>query len=134
AAEGAQAIVEGALLARYRYDALRSVSRTTPLRELTLIVPADAVADAEEGSRRGQAFAAATMLSRDLANTPHNHLNASRLAEIAVSLGARHGFGVEAFDESALREMGIGGLLGVNAGSAEPPRMVRLTYRPAGSP
>jgi leucyl aminopeptidase len=134
AAEGAQAIVEGALLARYRYDALRSVPRTTPLRELTLIVASDALADAEEGSRRGQAFAAATMLSRDLANTPHNHLNASRLAEIAVSLGARHGFGVEAFDESALREMGIGGLLGVNAGSAEPPRMVRLTYRPAGSP
>ena len=28
--------------------------------------------------------------------------------------------------------MGCGGLLGVNAGSAEPPVMVRLTYRPAG--
>ena len=27
--------------------------------------------------------------------------------------------------------MGIGGMLGVNAGSAEPPRMIKLAYRPA---
>jgi leucyl aminopeptidase len=37
---------------------------------------------------------------------------------------------VEVFDEDQLFEMGCGGLLGVNAGSAEPPRMVKLTYRP----
>ena len=30
----------------------------------------------------------------------------------------------------ALRELGCGGLLGVNAGSAEPPQLVKLTYRP----
>ncbi len=34
------------------------------------------------------------------------------------------------FDKDALVEMGCGGLLGVNRGSAEPPRMVKLTYRP----
>ena len=27
-------------------------------------------------------------------------------------------------------EMGIGGILGVNAGSAEPPRLIKLTYSP----
>jgi leucyl aminopeptidase len=130
----AQGLVEGALLARYRYDALRSAPKTTALRELTLVVGPEAVAAAEEGVRRGQAFATAAMIARDLANTPHNHLSASRLADIAMALGAEHRFEVEVFDEEALREMGIGGLLGVNAGSAEPPRMVRLTYRPTGSP
>ena len=34
------------------------------------------------------------------------------------------------FDKDALVELGCGGLLGVNQGSAEPPRMVKLTYRP----
>jgi leucyl aminopeptidase len=34
----------------------------------------------------------------------------------------------------ALVEMGCGGLLGVNAGSGEPARMVKLTYRPEGEP
>jgi leucyl aminopeptidase len=30
--------------------------------------------------------------------------------------------------------MGCGGLLGVNQGSSEPPRMIKLTYRPEGEP
>ena len=64
-------------------------------------------AAAAEGARRGQVFATATMLARDLANTPHNHLSASRLAEVAVALGAQRGFEVEVFDEKALREMSL---------------------------
>ena len=126
----AQAVVEGVLLARYRYDALRSEPSAKPVRRLTLVVGADQVGVARSAARRGQAFAAATILARDLANTPHNHLTASRLAEIALDVGAERGFGVDVFDEIALAEMRIGGLLGVNAGSAEPPRMIQLTYRP----
>ena len=38
---------------------------------------------------------------------------------------------IEVFDEDALAELGCGGMLGVNAGSTEPPRMIKLTYRPA---
>jgi leucyl aminopeptidase len=126
----ARAAVEGVLLARYRYDALRSRADSRRVRELTLIVPEDEAAAAAEGAREAQSFATATMLARDLANTPHNHLSASRLADVAAAIGRERGFEVEVFDEDDLREMGIGGLLGVNAGSAEPPRMVRLTYRP----
>jgi leucyl aminopeptidase len=37
-------------------------------------------------------------------------------------------------DEQQLAEMGCGGLLGVNAGSAQPARLIKLTYRPAGEP
>ena len=41
------------------------------------------------GAARGRIFAAVTALARDLANTPHSHLTASDLADIAVDLGAR---------------------------------------------
>ena len=125
-----QATVEGVLLARYRYDALRSSPGAKRVRRLALVVQPDDVAAARLGAKRGQALAGATMLARDLANSPHNHLSASRMAEIAISLGAEHGFDVEVFDEGVLVEMGIGGLLGVNAGSSEPPRMIKLSYRP----
>jgi leucyl aminopeptidase len=124
----AKALAEGALLARYRYDVLRSSSSARELRELT-VVSADP--SAAWGARVGQTLASATMLSRDLANTPHNHLTASNMADIAVALGAQRGFDVEVFDEKQMLEMGIGGILGVNAGSAEPPRLIRLTYAPA---
>jgi leucyl aminopeptidase len=80
---------------------------------------------------RGRAYAAVGQLARDLANTPHSHLNATGLADLATALGPERGLEVEVFDKEALLELGCGGLLGVNAGSAEPPRMIKLTYRPA---
>jgi len=130
AADAAQAVVEGALLARYRYDVLRSTRPAKPVRELTVVSKDPAAAT---GAATGQLLASATMLSRDLANTPHNHLTASRYADIATELGKRYGFGVEVWDKDKLIAEGIGGVLGVNAGSAEPPRMIKLTYSPKGA-
>ena len=75
-------------------------------------------------------MAGAAQLARDLANTPPGHLTARRLAEIAVEVAASSGLEVDVFDEAALAELECGGLLGVNAGSEEPARMVRLRYRP----
>ena len=127
-----QAVVEGVLLARYRYDQLRSDASAKPVREITIVTGDDRVEAVERGGRRGHVYAAATMRVRDLANTPHSHLTASQLADIARQLGQDHGFDVEVFDPDAIREMRLGGLLAVNAGSAEPPRMIKLTYRPTG--
>ena len=70
------------------------------------------------------------MLARDLANSPPGHLTATRMADVATEVGKASGLGVEVFDARRLVELGCGGLLGVNAGSAEPPRMIKLTYRP----
>jgi leucyl aminopeptidase len=126
----AQAATEGILLARYLYNPLRARAEGTPLRELALVVRADALEVAGDGARRGHLFAAAQMLARDFANTPHSHLNASLFAEIAMALGKGKGFEVEIFDKDALLALGCGGLLGVNAGSVEPPRMIKLDYRP----
>ena len=52
------------------------------------------------------------------------------IADKAVELGAANGLGVEVFNKDQLTAMGCGGMVGVNTGSAEPPRMVRLTYTP----
>jgi leucyl aminopeptidase len=71
------------------------------------------------------------MLARDLANSPPAHLTASRIASVATVLGARAGLGVEVFDREDLVRLGCGGLIGVNGGSADEPRMVKLRYRPA---
>jgi leucyl aminopeptidase len=56
------------------------------------------------------------------------------MARLAEALGAERGFEVELFDKAQLVELGCGGLLGVNAGSVEPPWMVKLTYVPDGEP
>ncbi len=127
----AQAIVEGVLLARYRYGALKRDTPAAGLRELTLVVTATRTAAVERGAERGRVVANAAQLARDLANTPPGHLTATRMADVATAVGAAAKLKVEVFDADALRELGCGGILGVNAGSTEPPRMIKLSYRPA---
>jgi leucyl aminopeptidase len=123
-----QVVVEGVLLARYRYGVLQTKTTSRALEVVTL-VGADGLA---EGVDRGKVLAGACALSRDLANCPPAHLTAEAMAAVAQRLGAASGLGVEVFDEQALWDLGCGGLLGVNAGSHDEPRMIKLTYRPAG--
>ncbi len=129
-ASTAQAVVEGAALARYRYRVLRTDSKHTPLTSLALDV-AGADADAVgSGATQATITARATIVARDVTNTPPGHLTATDIGLIASELGPQFGFGVELFDKAALIELGCGGLLGVNQGSTEEPRMVKLTYSP----
>lgn len=134
--DAAQAVVEGILLARYRYDQLRSGPRAGGggVEEIVLVVAGPDVAAALAGARRGTVLARAAAVARDLANTPAGHLTAPDLADVAVRLGAASGLQVQVLDRAALEELGCGGLLGVNAGSAVGPRMIRLDYAPAGAP
>ncbi len=134
AAEAAgQAVVEGLLLSRYRYGALKKEPSGSELTDVTLVAASGRSKGVTAGAERGRVIAQAAQLARDLANTPPGHLTARRMAEVAREVGAGSGLQVEVFDEAALAELGCGGLLGVNAGSHEPPRMIRLSYRPDGA-
>jgi leucyl aminopeptidase len=123
----AQAVVEGALLAGYRYTRLKSDKTVRGIGVLT-VVHADPKADA--GVDRGRTIAAAVFAARDWANTPPAHLTARIFADDAVAIAGACGLGVEVFNRDQLQAMGCGGIVGVNAGSTEPPRMVRLTWKP----
>lgn len=130
-AAAAQAVVEGVLLARYRYVALKNDrSAATPVESLTLMVGTTGEKAAAKGAERGAVTARAANLARELANTPASHLTARQIADRAKELAREHGLDVEVFDKDQLAVLGCGGILGVNAGSVEPPRMVKLTYTP----
>ena len=130
AAKAAQAVVEGGLLAAYRYAGIKKEPNTSALTQLVLVVGEKRTTGARTGSERGQATAAAAGLARDLANCPPAYMTARHMAEKAVEVARAAGLTVEVFNRDQLAEMGCGGMLGVNQGSTEPPRMVRLTYTP----
>jgi leucyl aminopeptidase len=130
AATAAKAIVEGAQLAAYRYAGQKSEKPTGGLAQITLVVSERRSAGAKLGVELGTATAAAAVLARDLANTPPSHLTARMMADRAVAVGAAAGLKVEVFNRDQLEAMGCGGMIGVNKGSVEPPRMVRLSYTP----
>jgi leucyl aminopeptidase len=125
-----QAVVEGVLLARYRYDALKQEASGAALAQLTLVAGSKRVDAVSQGAERGRITASVGQLARDLANAPPAYLTATKMAEVASAIAADRKLGIEIFDAKALAALGCGGLLGVNAGSVEPPRMIKLRYRP----
>ncbi|WP_230085326.1 leucyl aminopeptidase family protein [Arthrobacter sp. AQ5-05] len=74
------------------------------------------------------------LLARDLANNPLGHLIATEYGDFATEQGPSFGLTVATYGLAALIELGCGGLLGVNAGSYEEPRMIVLRYKPEGVP
>jgi len=126
----AQAVAEGALLAGYRYAGIKKEPNKAGLTELLLVVGEARRKAVSAGVERGVVTATAAFLARDLANTPPAHMTAKNIADIAVSVAAESGLVVEVFNKDQLEAMGCGGMIGVNRGSTEPPRMVRLTYVP----
>jgi leucyl aminopeptidase len=88
--------------------------------------PADAVA-------RGARVAQAVSLARDLVNEPAEAMTPRRLAEVAAEVGEAGGLQVTVWDEADAERERLGGLLGVAAGSDEPPRLIELRYEPEGA-
>ncbi|NQY57441.1 MAG: leucyl aminopeptidase [Ilumatobacteraceae bacterium] len=131
AAVAGQAVAEGVLLASYRYVGLKNDDKAgSRLADLTLVAGPKRRSAVGDGAARGQVIATAAALARELANIPPTHLNAKDIADRAVSIGADTGLTVEVFNADDLEQLGCGGILGVNRGSTEPPRMVKITYSP----
>jgi leucyl aminopeptidase len=126
----ARSCVEGALLCLERFDAYRSRPEPSKGPSRLFVVRAGGRAAVEAG----RAVAEAVIFARRLVNTPASDLTPAVLAEEAVALGEREALEVRVFNEDDARSEGLGGLLAVARGSAEPPRLVRVAYRPDGEP
>jgi leucyl aminopeptidase len=130
AESAAQVAVEGIMGASYRFTAYRSTDRPPALTSVALRVGDSEVGAAELGADRGAAIAEAVSLTRDLVNTPAGDMTPSRLAEVAREVALRSGLELSVLEEDEIRSERLGGLLGVARGSAEPPRLIKLTYEP----
>jgi leucyl aminopeptidase len=128
ATEAAQAVAEGIALGTYRFTRFKGEQPEGGLTDVTLVGPNPAALAA--GAERGGAVARAVRLARDLANTPPDHLNALDFAREARAAAVGRGLSVEVFEKDQIEELRLGGLLGVNKGSDQPPAVVKLTYTP----
>jgi leucyl aminopeptidase len=83
--------------------------------------------------RRGEVVGRAINLARDLVNTPPAEKAPSQLAERVRATAAAVGIEAAVWDEARIRQERFGGLLGVAAGSDQPPAFVILNYRRGGA-
>ena len=137
AAEAARSFVEGFLLGAYTSPTFggatpgSSGAPSEAAPELVLLGKHEELVAAT--AVRATASARATWLVRDLAATPSNLKNPQWVAEQAADLSRATGLRVTVLDVEALAAGGFGGILAVGAGSVRPPRLTKLTWRPAGS-
>jgi leucyl aminopeptidase len=126
----ADAAVEGALLGNYEPDRYKTSNDKKSLEAFHVIAPADAAAAVERGRILGEA----QNLTRELVNEPANRMTPMILADRARAMAAECGLECEILDQDRMRQLGMGSLLGVAQGSAEPPALVIIRYKPAQAP
>jgi len=127
-----QAIVEGVVLGSYAFDDYRRAKKATKITAVTVVV-ADGAAVVKRGVARGEAVANAVVWARNMVNMPARELSPEAFARAATQLLRGRGVRVEVFDVPAMRRQRLGGILGVGQGSKQPPRLVKMTYNPAGA-
>ncbi|RZS89583.1 leucyl aminopeptidase [Motilibacter rhizosphaerae] len=133
--DAVRALAEGALLGAYAFTQFRSAhapAQPAPPTAVTLVSPVAREGAARAAAERARTVAAAVALTRDLVNTPPSHLPPRVLAERAQQALAELPVEVEVLDERVLKRRGFGGIMGVGQGSANPPRLVKLSYRGGG--
>ncbi len=134
-----QALAEGVILGGYRYDALKSPadgdngSSGTPKLARVDIVGSTSAA-AKDAVQRGAAIAGAVCLARDLSNEPGGSLTAPAFAEKTAAMAREAGLACKVWTTEDIEAGRLGGMLGVNRGSTQPPRFVEMTYEPEGDP
>jgi leucyl aminopeptidase len=126
----ARAAVEGAIIGHFEPDRYKTGNEKKFVDEFVLAVSGEA-AGADDAVNRGRIVAETQNFARELVNAPANRLTPQGLASEARQLAGRHGLECEVLDAEQMRELGMGALLGVAQGSAEPPAFIVLRYRPA---
>ena len=134
-AAAVQAIAEGLIFANFTGDRYKSSDRTPPPIDGALVVHAGGdTAGLERAVERGGILGESCNISRDLCNEPSNVLTPSVFADRAEKIAQAAGLDVQILDEDEIARLGMGLLLGVARGSAEPPRMIVMRHEPPGAP
>ncbi len=111
--------------AAYTYTATKKSAKPAQFSELSLSGHADDAAALLQASALAQGIA----FTRELGNLPPNICTPAYLAEQARTLAVTNpGVKVEILDRKAMETLGMGSLLGVARGSANPPYLIVLSW------
>jgi leucyl aminopeptidase len=130
-AEHVEAAVEGAMLGDYEPDRYKTDKQAKKPVERFTVAVARKSPGSEAALDRGRAIAEAQNLTRELVNEPANRLTPTSLADAARQMAVAQGLECEVLDRNRMLQLGMGSLLGVAMGSAEPPALIVLHYKPA---
>ncbi|HTQ57403.1 MAG TPA: leucyl aminopeptidase [Bryobacteraceae bacterium] len=127
------AAVEGAILGEFETDRYKTEKKDAKTVERFRVAVAGGGPELDAALERGRILAEAQNFTRTMANEPANRLTPLLLADYARRMCEEYGLGYEVLDRERMTQLGMGSLLGVAIGSAEPPALIVMRYRPAGA-
>ena len=133
-AEALASLLPHVALADYSFDRYKAKAGESGAAKgtATVVVPQGVRAKAlTAAAKEAEVLAEAVVWMRDVGNTPGNDLGPADLAREARALSDKHGVRFRALNKAEIEKEKMGGLLGVNAGSARPPLFLIGEYAPA---
>ena len=125
-------LVRGLVTARYSYSETLS-KPAEPARLSRMVVDSGKGLSTGEAGRllkQGALIGDGVNAARELANLPGNVCTPDYLAKEARKPGRKYkGLATKVLDEKKMRELGMGSLLSVSAGSDQPARLIIMEYR-----
>jgi leucyl aminopeptidase len=125
-----RATAEGFLLANYSFDKYLSQEKKEkkmPLKEVCLQYGTGE--GFSKGLKIGSLIAESTNFVRDLVNEPAGVANSTFIEKAAKKVaGSSDKISIKVLDKGELEKLGMNALLGVNAGSDNPPKLLILKY------
>lgn len=139
-ADAVKAVAEGAALGSYLFDQLKSSTKSAqkaPLKTVTVYSSQVHGAEAKAIAHHAEVIGKYTNIVRDLINTPPSHLTPETFSQFMVNAvkaagGASAGLKISTMSHTQLKSKGFGGITAVGQGSANPPRLVQISYTPKG--
>ncbi len=132
----ARSAVEVAGETLYRFTQMKSGRKKAPmpLKKLGFSIgKRSEAAHIERGCAHGEAINKGASLAKDLGNLPPNVCTPAYLARTAQKLAKGDGrLSVRVLNETEMKRLGMGSLLSVTAGAAEPAKLIVMQYRGAG--
>ncbi len=116
----------------YKYELYKSSKNESDIDELMIVIDSNDFSKNSESLSKyisyGESIGQSVNLARDLSNGPPNHMTPTRLSEVTIETLKDTTINVEVMDSENMEIMGMGALLGVARGSAEPPKLIVMDY------
>ncbi len=129
--ESVSAVAEAAILGAWEPDYLKTDADAKGKALVSITVATTGRGPAiETALEKARIIAEAANLTRDIAVEPPNLLTPLTLADRARKMAQSCGLSCEVLEQDRMRQLGMGALLGVAQGSANPPALIVMRYTP----
>jgi leucyl aminopeptidase len=123
--------MQGVITSLFELDKYKTKDKSgKKIDNFVLFVEGAKEKDLKTGLDNGEIIGESMNFARDLANEPPNVLTPTEMANRAQKMAKDCGLSCDILDEDKMEKLGMGSLMSVSYGSAQPAKMIVLKYEP----